>query len=48
MALKIMMIIAAVIMEVKVVRTAKNGTVMELLENGFVILAMMFLSRAYF
>jgi hypothetical protein len=43
-----MMIIAAVIMAVKLVRSADNGTVMELLGNVFVILAMMFLGRAYF
>lgn len=48
MALKIMMIIAAAIMAVKFVKSANNGTVMELFGNVFVILAMMFLGRAYF
>lgn len=48
MALKIMMIIAAVIMAVRLVRSVNNGTVLELWGNGFVLIAMMFLGRVYF
>lgn len=48
MALKIMMIIAEVIMGVRFVRSANNGTVMELFGNVFVIFTIAFLGMIYF